>query len=155
VRTGSLLVPLTLLVGLTIAVAPSWAGPPVAAPALPPAVTPVPVTPTPPVAATPTPAPPTTLVVPEGGVLLMPAHAAPAPAPANTGRRRIGKHGQGDEADPTDPANAKQWRIMPWPTITCMGCSNFCTEFRFAWGSCRAFYGEGRYNPNIGVTYRP
>ena len=37
----------------------------------------------------------------------------------------------------------------PRPEPTCFGCSTWRCEWRFLWGSCKAFYGEGRFAPAV------
>ena len=40
----------------------------------------------------------------------------------------------------------------PWENCNCVNCTSFWCEFRFQWGSCQSFYGEGIYDSNYPVT---
>ena len=40
----------------------------------------------------------------------------------------------------------------PWVNCNCVNCTSFWCEFRFQWGSCQSFFGEGQYDTNYPVT---
>ncbi len=40
-------------------------------------------------------------------------------------------------------------KLKPRPEPYCLGCSTLRCEWRFFFGSCRAFYGEGRFKPAL------
>lgn len=52
-----------------------------------------------------------------------------------------------DTCPPTLMARIAPRLAQQRPTLDCLGCSNFRCEWRFIWGSCRAFYNEGPYKP--------
>jgi hypothetical protein len=87
-----------------------------------------------------------------------PALAIPSPAPPSTTAPVVAPAHMPAETYYYVPGDAapcleKERRVgplqrlamQPRHTGNCLGCGTFWTESRFVWGSCRAFFGEGRY----------
>lgn len=90
--------------------------------------------------------PPATVVLPPGADVMAPG-SEEAPAWLAPGAEAV--PGGGPMPPAQNPPPRRFFGLLPpakcvgcWTTHNTLGCSSFCSEWTFIFGSCRAFYGE-------------